>query len=114
MAKTYIGRRNDSDKALTVYTKRDGSSRSLRKLDPRFDLRTHSPTGFECGYAGSGPAQLALAICADALGNDGKAKTIYQRFKVATIAALPRDSDWELTEDQVLETIKILTEDPDL
>src|SRR5205823_6333568 len=31
-------------------------------LLPRFDLRNHSPTGFEWGYAGSGPAQLSLAL----------------------------------------------------
>lgn len=33
-----------------------------RALDPRFDLRFHSPDGFEWGYGGSGPAQLALAL----------------------------------------------------
>jgi hypothetical protein len=30
----------------------------------------HSPTGFEWGYAGSGPADLALNILADAAGDD--------------------------------------------
>jgi hypothetical protein len=33
-------------------------------LDPRNDLFNHSPDGFEFGYSGSGPAQLALAILA--------------------------------------------------
>jgi hypothetical protein len=28
----------------------------------------HSPTGFECGYSGSGPADLALSIMADYWG----------------------------------------------
>jgi hypothetical protein len=28
----------------------------------------HSPTGFECGYPGSGPADLALSILADFYG----------------------------------------------
>jgi len=28
----------------------------------------HSPTGFECGYGGSGPADLAASILADFLG----------------------------------------------
>jgi hypothetical protein len=32
-------------------------------LDPRHDLYNHSPDGFEWGYHGSGPAQLALALC---------------------------------------------------
>src|SRR5262245_22144387 len=30
------------------------------------ELRNHSPTGFEWGYGGSGPAQLALALLVDA------------------------------------------------
>jgi hypothetical protein len=29
-----------------------------RKLDPRLDLRRHSPDGFQWGYAGSGPSAL--------------------------------------------------------
>jgi hypothetical protein len=31
-------------------------------------IRNHSPSGFEFGYNGSGPAQLALAILADLFG----------------------------------------------
>lgn len=31
-------------------------------LPLRLDLRAHSPTGFEWGYHGSGPADLALAV----------------------------------------------------
>jgi len=33
-----------------------------KRLDPRNDIRNHSPAGFEWGYCGSGPAQLALAL----------------------------------------------------
>lgn len=36
-------------------------------LDPRLDIAKHSPTGFEWGYGGSGPRQLAVAILAHAL-----------------------------------------------
>ncbi|HMF28341.1 MAG TPA: DUF6166 domain-containing protein, partial [Candidatus Cybelea sp.] len=35
------------------------------ELPLRLDLYNHSPDGFEIGYGGSGPAQLALAILAD-------------------------------------------------
>ena len=41
----------------------------------------HSPTGFEWGYVGSGPAQLSLALLADALGDDERAQDLYQQFK---------------------------------
>ncbi len=65
-------------------------------LDPRLDLRNHSPTEFEWGYSGSGPAQLALAILADHLGDDEQALNLYQQFKWAVIAGLPKHG-WILT-----------------
>jgi hypothetical protein len=39
-----------------------------KPLDPRYDLRNNSPTGFPWGYNGNGPAQLALAILTDYFG----------------------------------------------
>jgi hypothetical protein len=61
-----------------------------RPLNPRLDLYNHSPTGFEWGYCGSGPAQLALAILADHLADDQQALNVYQRFKWAVITELPK------------------------
>ena len=60
-----------------------------RRLNPRLDLWNHSPTGFEWGYCGSGPAQLALAILADHCKDDERALNFHQRFKWAVIAELP-------------------------
>lgn len=57
-------------------------------LDPRYDLRNHSPDGFEWGYGGSGPAQLALALVADATGDDELARKVYQKFKFEIVAGL--------------------------
>lgn len=54
----------------------------------RCDLRNHSPTGFNWGYGGSGPAQLALAILADSVG-DALALEHYQDFKWEVIAKWP-------------------------
>ncbi len=87
--KTYHGERIDGVCYVTV----DG-----RELDPRFDLANLSPTGFEWGYCGSGPAQLALL--ADCLGNDGFAAEFHQEFKRQVVSLLPRDA-WTLTEDDV-------------
>lgn len=71
---------------------------SARPLDPRHDLRNHSPDGFEWGYLGSGPAQLALALAADALDGDGEsALLLYQKLKEALVAGLP-PKGWTLTE----------------
>lgn len=65
-------------------------------LDPRHDLRNHSPDGFSWGYHGSGPAQLALAILADQTGDDDLALKLYQRFKLEVVATWPQDAPWEI------------------
>lgn len=80
-------------------------------LDLRLELRNHSPTGFDWGYCGSGPAQLALAILAHHCDSDEEALELYQRFKWAVIAALPRIG-WSLNTRQIDEAIeRIRTED---
>lgn len=99
-----------------------------RLLAPRTDLRRHSPTGFECGYEGSGPAQLALAICAEHLSRhdlraqsavvsvgwelrplhavaDRVALLVYQPFKRRVVARLPRDRSWTIFDDEVAAAI---------
>ncbi len=79
-----------------------------RRLNPRFDLWNHSPTGFEWGYGGSGPAQLALAILADHCQDDEQALNFYQRFKWAVIAELSHRS-WTLTTegiDRMLDSLR--------
>lgn len=45
----------------------------------------HSPTGFEWGYGGSGPADLAYALLADAV-DTATADQLYQDFKRAFVA----------------------------
>jgi len=89
--KRYEGKRRWHGAIVTV----DG-----RRLNPRLDLRSHSPAEFEWGYDGSGPAQLALAILADHCGNDELALNLYQRFKWEVIAVLPR-YQWTLTGRQI-------------
>src|SRR5436309_2494513 len=85
-----------------------------RPLNPRLDLRNHSPTGFEWGYGGSGPAQLALAVLADHLADDEKALEFYQGFKFAVIARLP-GNHWSLTSleiDQALKNVRLAESSP--
>ena len=89
--KTYQGRRDYHTTVVTV----DG-----RPLDPRFDLWEHSPTGFEWGYGGSGPAQLALALLADHLSDDERAVALHQDFKWAVVSKLSRPT-WTLTSDDI-------------
>jgi len=54
-------------------------------------LRNHSPDGFNAGYLGSGPAQLALAVLLACGWSDEEALKQYQRFKQEHIAKLEGD-----------------------
>lgn len=99
----YQGRRlKNGASSVTV---REGLKRA-RPLPMRQNVRNHSPTGFEWGYSGSGPAQLALAILMDAFGKveEERALRLYQKFKASVIAALPRDA-WTLTHSQVMDIV---------
>jgi Family of unknown function (DUF6166) len=88
--KTYVGGRSLAGAEVTV----DG-----QPLAPRFDLKRLSPTGFEWTYEGNGPAQLALALLADHLGDDAKALQLYEPFMRAVVADL--DNSWELTSAEI-------------
>ena len=86
-----------------------------KPLALRLDLWNHSPSGFAWGYAGSGPAQTALAILAhflrssdpDECGqvNDAVAVQLHQLFKRRLIAALP--ASWDLSSRVVEEFIQM-------
>jgi hypothetical protein len=65
-----------------------------RPLDPGPSQRVnnHSPDGFNWGYGGSGPAQLALAVVLACTGKpDG-----YQDFKWKIIAVIPQNSNFKI------------------
>ena len=91
MTDYYLGRRGDFQADVVAVDEMENH----RPLAWRLDLSNHSPTGFEWGYAGSGPAQLALAILADALGDDARALRLHQRFKAAFIQNLSGD-EWTI------------------
>jgi hypothetical protein len=92
--KIYAGLRNeDGSCSVTV---------NGHPLDPRLDWQNHSPTGFEWGFGGSGPDQLALAILADCLGEKRKelALHFYQKFKADVVSVLPHAA-WGMTGEEV-------------
>jgi hypothetical protein len=60
-------------------------------LDPRIDLRDFKASGFEWGYEGSGPRQLALAILAEHAGPQAVPGN-YRRFVQAIIAEIEADT----------------------
>lgn len=93
----YIGRRTKEGVTVTRELE-DGSS---EPLPLRLDLANKSPTGFEWGYNGSVPAQLALAILSDVIG-DRRAIPNFQRFKFAVTGRLPQ-MGWVVTREEVLD-----------
>jgi hypothetical protein len=97
--KSYVGTRDKNDNAVVRVT--DGQTR--RALPICRNIVSHSH-GFEWGYAGSGPAQLALAILADFLEDPEKALRYHQKFKSMVILGLPKQG-WELQESVVREAV---------
>ena len=61
----FLGKRTEN--GCLVY--KIGEDMSIEELTPdrSLEVYNHSPTGFEWGYGGSGPHQLALAILIEAL-----------------------------------------------
>lgn len=89
LTRTYSGTRQSDG---TTFVNVNG-----RPLETRTELRKEAATTFDWGYQGRGaPAQLALAILADHLGDDGKAMRYYEHFLRCVIRGLPR-LNWILT-----------------
>lgn len=84
-----------------IYLQGDFSERSIVLngdwLSPVLSqkISNHSPDGFNWGYSGSGPAQLALAILLEYWPVKA-AVACYESFKFAFIATLPQ-ADFETT-----------------
>lgn len=66
-----------------------------RQVTPEWSLLiwNHSPTGFEFGYGGSGPSQLALAILLDLTHDPAVARAYHQKFKWKFIAPMGHPGD---------------------
>ena len=67
-------------------------------LDPRHDLRNLA-LGFEWGYVGSGPNQLALALLARHR-DDREALRSYKDFAEAVVSELG-ENEWSLDSDDM-------------
>jgi len=72
---------------------------------PSQKLHNHSPDGFQWGYGGSGPAQLALALLLDATTNPSTALSYYQEFKWDRVAEL--GDEWSMNRSGILGWIRL-------
>ena len=116
MSKQYIGVRL-KDRRLHVWVVAEQERYSL------VHVVQHS-SNLECGYLGSGPADLALSILTDLFNEKpaivhghlngsitewrsrSRASDFYQAFKRDVIAKLPREGDWQVSEDEINAWIK--------
>jgi hypothetical protein len=76
---------------------------------PSQKLYNHCPDGFNWGYGGSGPAQLALALLLDVNGNPDTALSYHQKFKWEKIATLDMDYPWKMTESEIANWLQATT-----
>lgn len=113
---TYVGRREQLDAADWIalgwsrgeaedFIEQDGATearvyvRSEQGEAPLIHHVKHSPSGFEWGYEGSGPAELARCILWHLYGGE-PAVDLYQDFKREVVAGLDPEG-WELSGDDV-------------
>lgn len=80
-------------------------------LDPRpsREIWNHSPDGFNWGYHGSGPAQLALALLYDVTKDEVVSVRLHQEFKRSFVAAW--GDTWGITDAYIREWISSTLEE---
>ena len=102
-------------KTYTVWRDREGLVRATVAYDYRSSLDgegrsgayalshllKHSPDGFEFGYAGSGPADLARSIAGDFLAMSDPDPRIYRQINAVFITPLEGDGPHEISGDEV-------------
>ena len=98
---TYRGQKQRDARGGMIVTK-DGEEFSPTRSQ---HLVNHSPDGFNWGYGGSGPAQLALALLLDTCGNEEIALAWYQQYKWDVVAAL--GDSWELSQESIRDWLKL-------
>lgn len=84
----YVGVRFPGGKVRVVV---EDQKRKPVDLPMRQDIVNHSPDGAEWGYFGSGPSQLALAMCVHA-GGEKNGQRVYHFIKETLVAPIQDDS----------------------
>ncbi|GGK79349.1 hypothetical protein GCM10009067_34540 [Haloarcula sebkhae] len=82
--------------------------------DRNLDFVNHSPSGFEIGYRGSGPAQLACGLLLDYYDDTQVAREHYIAFRNRVISQLKCDGPaacWHLTGEEIDATMATITDD---
>ena len=93
--KRYQGKRGSNGCIVTV----DG-----RPLPSDFQQWRFSADGFEWGYDGTGPSQIAFAILVDHFKDEFKALKSYKIFRDQVLADCQED-EWEIESSQIERTL---------
>ena len=106
----YVGYRHRGDAIVEK-----GPDQERLTPERSLELVNHSPSGFEWGYGGSGPAQLALALLLDYTGDEAVALDHYQEFKTEVVSQLDctgSDEYWRLTASEIDAALDVTPDDP--
>jgi len=97
---SYIGNKTDGGSGPQTVIRHQSDGHDF-PLNPSWSQKVwnHSPDGFQWGYGGSGPSQLALAILLDVTGDEERSVRLHQDFKWDKIAQL--DDSFVLTVDEI-------------
>lgn len=98
--KTYFGIREGKSNFVgdaIVWSEENGVTKNISPAES-LKVRNHSPTGFNWGYGGSGPAQLALALLLDI--RSPFAIQLYRDFTNDFVSVW--GDTWEITEQEIL------------
>ena len=82
----------------------DESYTTQLSLEKSLKVVNHSPDGFQWGYPGSGPAQLAAAILNEITGDPELTREYYQFFKADHVSNW--GNDFEINEFQVRDWLR--------
>jgi uncharacterized protein DUF6166 len=104
--KMYVGHRTKRGCKVFIVGY-DGDSYKLPLCQ---SLVNHSPDGFEWGYSGAGPAQLAFALCFNVIGDEEIVRQVYQEFKRRHIATI-RQTNWRMKEQEVVRAISAIVKE---
>ena len=98
----YCGKRISASGHQPVW-KVDENGKLIERLSPKpsQELEEHSPNGFNFGYQGAGPAQLALAILLDVTKDPIKALKYYQWFKEDYVVNWK--DQWSISEQEIMD-----------
>jgi hypothetical protein len=112
--KIYTGKRNGCQTVeVFVHRVTDDEGTVHEPLPLRLDLWNHSPTGFNWGYTGSGPSQLALAILADYLGVEGEQVAIHLHTQFMRDVLGPQQADeWTMHGQVVADFLEAVAATP--